>query len=267
MTNNNLFDGVPAHMEGSLRDYVFAWTTQRSTPSVSRIREIERYLQVSFAPSGERATILHKRLMAYVTANGTQGIDVAEAIIATNNNADSTVRGLNRVLIESGSKWIAVKSPSGSSVYAHLDERVEATATEAFELLTNNNANAASDFMKQAWSSAFGRSPNPSLAYSSSIKAIEAAVWPIILPNNQRSTLGDLIREIDNNQGKWHTSITETVANEGMDSINAAMKVVWHGQTDRHGTANPIIPSQQAAEQAIFAALYICSVFNRNLVS
>jgi hypothetical protein len=114
---------------------------------------------------------------------------------------------------------------------------------------------------------AFGRSPKPSSAYSNSIKAIEAAAWPTVTPRDNKATLGTMLGELRSNSNSWQTSINDKGANQGVTAVKDIMQHIWDGQTDRHGTANPVAPSQEAAEQAVLYAVVVCNFFNRKLVS
>ncbi|MGL5858208.1 MAG: hypothetical protein ACRC35_07380, partial [Angustibacter sp.] len=44
--------------------------------------------------------------------------------------------------------------------------------------------------LARSWEAAYGRSPNPSEAYRLAIRAVEHVALPVILPGNDRATLG-----------------------------------------------------------------------------
>jgi hypothetical protein len=169
---------------------------------------------------------------------------------------------INPILVEAGSKWIVVVN-DGTAV---LEERVDATTAEAFNAALGA-ANESPTFLKKAWGYVFGRDPSPSEAYNYAIKAIEAATWPIITPNNNSATLGHILGEMKAHPENWHTKIVEQQANLGSVMIANAMQLVWEGHTDRHGTAAPVAVTQEAAEQAVFTAVMVCDYFNRGYVT
>jgi len=72
-----------------------------------------------------------------------------------------------------------------------------------------------------------GAGPDPSGAYREAVRAVEAVAKPVILPNNDRATLGQ-------------------------------MESVWTGQLDRHGTDDETVPlnvSPAEADAAFSACL------------
>jgi hypothetical protein len=271
LNNNSLKDGVPAWMFSSARDFIHNYVLGTRPNKVTRIREsyvnrgliqaIERYLQTNF-PFDENDRDYLEGFLGYVAASETQCLDVLEAIVATAQNKPYVIEAVNKILIESDSKWIA----RDFGDRAGLEERVDETTEEAFNVISTSPDNVSSGFLKTAWSAAFGRSPNASEAYGNAIKAVEASAWPIILPNNQRATLGNIIREIKNNPEKWTTHIEEKRSNIALEGLMLLMQTIWDGQTDRHGTAHPKAVQQEAAEQAIFIALAICGHFTRSYV-
>jgi hypothetical protein len=170
---------------------------------------------------------------------------------------------INRILKESGSKWIAVSSGTNT---ATLEERVNETAQNAYSNIVSEATNQSGDFLKKAWSAAFGRNPNASEAYNNAIKAMEASAWPIVTPNNNSATLGHIIGELRTHPEKWYTALRELEENLGVQVIRQSMQVVWEGHSDRHGTGKPVDISQEAAEQSVFTAINVCAHFNRGYI-
>lgn len=232
-------------------------------PARERIHAIERYLQVSFPNDPDDSEDIFDNMMLYAHRSPTHCLDVIEAILATNNNVDQVVETINEILIESGSKWIAVKHDDS---HPTLEERVDSTAKEAYESAVVASPAVAAGLLKKSWSYAFGRTPNASEAYNYAIKAMEAATWPIVTPSNSSATFGHILGELKANPDKWETAISEKEPQIGIKVMYMAMQNVWEGHTDRHGTATPVQVTQSAAEQAVFVAVFICSCFSRGFV-
>lgn len=267
-----LIEGIPIWMRPSIERFIAYWITgynadprEAAMPDMQRINEIERYLQIQLERYGSGAKIATYRNVIVYVQNDEKCLDVVEAILATNNNTDIIVNQINTILTSSGSKWIAVKG--GSGVRATLEERVSESAQNALAMALRESDATTQQFLKQAWSNAFGRNPNASGAYSNAIKAIEAAAWPTITPKHKKATLGTMLGEVKSNISKWKTATVDKKENQGATTIKDIMQLIWDGQTDRHGTAQPVAPSQEAAEEAVLYAVVVCNFFNRNLVT
>jgi len=262
-----LHDGVPTWMQHSVDEWIRVQIAAGSgyagqTPNVDSIRRLERLLRVSLIGTDVLARVFGS-MFSRLNADENLKLDVVDGILQTLDLGSLRIRELEAILEQSGSKWKVVETENGSH---RLEERVDATVVSAMDDLAEQPGDASS-YMKQAWGDAFGRNPNPSSAYSNTIKAIEAASWQTVTPANSRSTLGTIIRELIDHPERFQVVITERAANQGIETIRQDMSLVWEGQTDRHGTSNPVAPTQEAAEQAVFIGLSLCQQFIRNLVS
>lgn len=268
--SDTLIDGVPDYMANSVDPWIELMVSEPIRPGSQMrvakqgtILRIERKLRRSLGGNSSRQSML-ANFMAHLNQNEELKLDAIQALLEMDGN-ETKSNLLDMVLLESGSKWSARK---GTDDMYGLEERVESITTSAYdELIEHDPESLMSNFLAQAWEKAFGRDPDPSIAYSNAIKALEAATWPLVLPNNSRATLGDIIRELDNHKDEWQSAITETTSNIGIESVIDNLKLVWQGQTDRHGTASPVPPSQQAAEQAVFTAIHNCQLMARGLVN
>jgi len=268
--SGTLIDGVPDYMANSLKLWLDVMLTEPVRPGSSqrrakadRVRWLERKLKQSLGGnlSSER---MYTAITSHMNGSDELKLDIVNALLERYGDSDTdTANILNIVLLESGSKWTARQ---GTDNIFNLEERVDGAMTDAYEDIVSGDTIAAS-FLREAWSEAFGRDPSASQAYSAAVKAIEAGVWPKVLADNEKATLGDIIRELERNISKWQTSIEEKTLNLGIGSVISQCKLVWQGQTDRHGTSKPEAPSQSAAEQAVFMAINICQLFERDLVS
>lgn len=271
--DESLLGGVPGWMRPSIERFIAYWITgssraspgEAAIPNMHRINEIERYLQIQLEKYGTASAIATYRYVFQYAQDDEKCLDIVEAILATNNNTDQIVNQINTILLSSGSKWMAVRKDPGPG--ATLEERVSESAQNALAIALQESDATTQQFLKTAWSDAFGRNPNPSSAYSNSIKAIEAAAWPSVTPNDNKATLGTMLGEVRSNINKWKTATTDKSQNQGITTVKDIMQLIWDGQTDRHGTARPVSPSQEAAEQAVLYAVVVCNFFNRGLVA
>lgn len=262
-----LHDGVPVWMQHSIDAWIRTQIAAGSsyageTPNVNSIRRLERLLRVSLIGTSTLSEMF-RSMFGRLNPDQNLKLDVVDGILQTLDVHPRSIQELEEILEQSGSKWKVAETGNGSF---RLEERVDAAIVEAMDNLTEQ-AGDASNYMKQAWSDAFGRNPNSSSAYSNTIKAIEAASWQTVTPSNSRATLSTIIRELTDHPERFQVVVTERATNRGIDTVRQDMSLVWEGQTDRHGTSNPVPPSQEAAEQVVFIGLSLCQQFIRNLVS
>jgi hypothetical protein len=261
-----LHDGVPEWMRNSLDEWLRAQLADRSYgrqgyADLSLIHQMERLLRTSLGGGNPR----HQAMIGifhFMNSNENLKLDVVEALLQIKGMSYSGTSALETILQQSGSKWKVVRNGTGQ--YS-LQERVEGTVAQAVaEMATRSDD--VSEYLTKAWNDAFGRSPNPSSAYGNIIKAVEAASWQVVTPTNSKSTLGTIKRELLDHPERFSVAIAEDRPSTGIESIWRQMAFIWEGQTDRHGTSNPVAPSQGAAEQAIFVGLSLCQQFTRGLI-
>lgn len=124
----------------------------------------------------------------------------------------------------------------------------------------------ASDHLRRAWSKCFRVNPAPDLngACSDAVSAVEAAAKPVISPDNRKTTLGSLLRDMHpdpkKNPGyKWETA---SEFNGGIETVFSMMQMVWNNGRYRHGDADvPLEVSQESAEMTVQAAVLLVSWF------
>jgi hypothetical protein len=111
-----------------------------------------------------------------------------------------------------------------------------------------------------------GRDPDPSTAYRESIRAVEVVAKPIVSPENNRATLGTVIRDMKAKPEKWVVRLD----NSSTEQVIAMCELLWKGQTDRHGSDDPEVPlnvSQEEADSAFYIALALVRLFASGAVT
>ncbi len=261
-----LHDGVPSWMKRSIDSWIREEIAKGSgyagvVANVNTIERLERLLRVSLIGTDSLYKMLGS-LFSRLDVNEDLKLDVVDGLLQIGTPLTNNVRELDNILEQSGSKW-KVATNEGTP---KLEERVDDSVIVAMDDLATQTGDA-SKYMRLAWNEAFGRNPNPSSAYSNVVKAVEAATWGTVTPNNSRATLGTIIGELKNNPENYKISIKEDSQYKGIKTITQDLSLIWRGQTDRHGTSNPVAPTQEAAEQAIFSGLSTCQQFTRGLIS
>lgn len=172
-------------------------------------------------------------------------LDVVDATLSL---APEKSPNLKDTLLAAGSAWTV--SPQGDS----LTRRVDPTAQGQIEKIVSTLDDSSVE-LAEAWECAYGRSPNPSDTWDHSIKAIETALWPIVLPQNSRATLGTLEKALKEKPSKWTFGLQSNSIG-GVETLHALLKMVWPNP-DRHGTGESRTPTQNEAEAVLHTAITI----------
>lgn len=175
---------------------------------------------------------------------------------------------LERVLSSAGSRWRV--SSDRDELQDRVDPTVVAAADEAIAAAAREAPSAAAH-LRSAWSAMYGRTPDPKKAVLEAIHAVEAATKPLIL-GADRATLGEVLRELDKD-GRWKLAMPLEWGNppritaDGGRVLAAMVKIVWHGQGERHGgptSADPMPPKQ--AGTIVTTAVALVHLFSAGLV-
>jgi hypothetical protein len=159
---------------------------------------------------------------------------------------------LGQVLEEGGSAWEVSHGEAGFA----LTRRSVGPVAEVLEQAAPA-ASRAHAHLSLAWSRLMGRSPDPSAAYRESVRAVEAIAKPVILPDNDRATLGQMIAALREKPQKW------TVVLGSVEELRTEMEAVWRGQLDRHGTDDPTAPLHVSHAEADVAFAICLSLVRR----
>lgn len=166
---------------------------------------------------------------------------------------------LARVLILGGSAWGVDQVADQEGRSFRLARRAVGPVPDAVAALSP--ATRAHAHLVQAWNRSTGRNPDPSGAYREAVRAVEAAAKPVVLPKNDRATLGTMIVALRDKPTKWRTRIGE------VDDVRRQMELLWTNQLDRHGTDDESVPlqvTQEQAELAVHIALLLVRIFSRD---
>lgn len=121
--------------------------------------------------------------------------------------------------------------------------------------------------LADAWENLYGLEPDPSAAYSQAIKAVEDAAVPVVSSTNNSATLGTVIKQMTD-QKNWRLPMDREHSNAPSgDVLIGMMRMLWHGQHDRHG-GQPSAPgnvSQEEAAVAVGLAVTLVSWFDSAL--
>ncbi|MGF9660644.1 hypothetical protein AAIH25_02100 [Arthrobacter crystallopoietes] len=266
-----LHDGVPDWMEESF----WGWMKQRFTLTrrgaysqnlrsfhLDRLREVERVCRVRVGYTG---TALNEGMT--FTRGKLRKLDmelvVADYLVAEHCSEHSQ-RELDIILRESGSKWRVGVRAGRPGLVQRVPEGVQAAADHVM-----SSAGHAGARLAEAWGTAFGTNPNPSLAYSLAVKAVEDAAIPVISPKDATATLGKLIGQV-RAVGDWGLPLQrEDQQATSSSTVLALMRMLWAGQADRHGGHHDpdLVITQEAAEVAVMTAATLVQWFTSGAVA
>lgn len=121
-----------------------------------------------------------------------------------------------------------------------LIQRLDKTTLEGYSSATTPE-DESSDHLNVAWNAVYSRNPDYSKAWEYATKAVEAALRPIVAPNDSKATLGKLIGQISSTPNQWTISIVkrELAGTEifPIDLFISTLRIVNYSP-DRHGGSN-----------------------------
>jgi hypothetical protein len=267
-----LHPGVPPHLEAPLTEWIKDYETQEI------LHDAALKAEVWYAPGDTQLQSFRlPALLAGIRAapDPTKAfLDIVDGIffLVTHEpdsqtydrfkerdqaKAKEAKKDLEKILRLGGSLWRVIGD--------HLEARVDDAVREAVERAQKETSTtSASAHLGSAWIACYGRNPNPGLAYSEAIKAVEAAAAPVISPKDLKATLGTMLGQLRPTAALWRFAI----APHTMDRVIHAMETLWDGQTDRHGGNHKTIPiTPEAAQAAVLLAATLVHWFATGAVS
>jgi len=195
-TEETLYEGVPPHLADSLSSWITRNLANETAALIAmRLRLDLREIQSTNFSNSDK-------LRMFAEDDTKLHLEVLDAAIFMLRGSDpASVEELEWALEAGGSAWRVARD--GRS----LERRVDETVRMAAETAATPGTNAATH-LAAAWQAIYGRNPNPSRAYSESIKAVEAAAIPFVSPANSKATLGTVIRDLENQQTRWQLAVT-----------------------------------------------------------
>ncbi|HEV2945084.1 MAG TPA: hypothetical protein VGX26_08230 [Solirubrobacteraceae bacterium] len=253
-------EGIPDWMFQSVVNWIdeaiYEPRGRQTAPSEPLLLAAEASLHVTFdwssGPFSARMTALD-----YVKRNGEFGLDFLDFLLSNLRGKMALAAGLNVVLTRAGSAWEvqAVDPPRSFD----LVRRAIGPVSEAIDDIRPISQRAHAHLMS-AWSKLMGRNPDPSGAYREAIRAVEVVAAPVVIPSDDRATLGTIIGALRDKPEKWTVDLAEATPEQVKDM--AAM--IWQSQVDRHGTDDESVPlnvSQEQADAAVHISIALVRLF------
>lgn len=188
-------------------------------------------------------------------------LQIADYLLAHNSNAHG--KDLEAVLGRSKSAWTVGTRAGRPGLVRRVPLGVQSAADAVMV-----RSGRAGIRLARAWEQLYGIDPNPSEAYRLAILAVEDAAIPVVSPNNQRATLGTVLSQMEA-QDDWQLPMEREHENALSSHVLVGMmRVLWHGQHDRHG-GQPSAPgavSLAEARVALNLAVGLVDWFSADLI-
>jgi hypothetical protein len=245
-------EGLPPWLKGPVLD----WVNDGFLVGGYEQDEALRALQLDFRlqrPLGTGGIAPRDDLIRRMRNNDEFALDVLDWMVhnhryfSAGHQSQECVDELGWLLNQGGSAWEVATVEYMSH---QLSRRAVGPVVEVLEL-TASEATRAHGHLSAAWSKLMGRGPDPSGAYREAVKAVEAVAKPVVLPKDDRATMGLMIAAMRDKPAKWSPTLGT------IDGVRAQMEAVWTGQFDRHGTDEEDAPLNVSQEDAD-AAFSIC---------
>ncbi|MFJ6621206.1 hypothetical protein ACIQOW_27000 [Kitasatospora sp. NPDC091335] len=123
----------------------------------------------------------------------------------------------------------------GKALVARIDPGVEHAVRDAVANGSRPERGSASEHLQEAFARANAVTPDPVVAYSEAIKAVECAAQATLQPAHARATLGTMIGELPKLKEKLLFEIEGRNLGDGIEMVGSMMSLLWSGQTSRHG--------------------------------
>ena len=160
---------------------------------------------------------------------------------------------LYNILDLAGSVW-RVGDPGD-----HLERRVPMELTQTYQAATTAD-DLISEHLASAWRAAWGRNTNASEAYQEAVKALEAALAPIVAPKHPKPTLGTIISNLHAKPGKWRSRFgSETM----IESLTCFTNELWKGHSRHTGMESDTL---EEAQDAVTIAVAIVALVRRGFL-
>jgi hypothetical protein len=189
-------------------------------------------------------------------------LEIADYLLAHADAPDD--KALDALLTRSKSAWTIGDRAGHVALVRRVPEGVQVAAESVMA-----GAGRAGVRLAKAWEELYGLTPNASAAYGLAIKAVEDIAIPAVSPTNEKATLGTVLAQIEQ-QTDWRLPMArEHERAPSGEVIAGMMRVLWHGQHDRHG-GQPSAPGDVSIEEATVAvslAVTLVNLFHAGLVA
>ena len=172
-------------------------------------------------------------------------LDVADYLLAHSTHACE--EEIDELLQRGNSKWKVGERNGFKGLERRVPEGVQVAADHAMQ-----EGGRSGRRLAHAWELLYGVRPDPTGAYAEAVKAVEGVACPLLCPDDRGATLGKAINIVRTQH--WHVPMSKQDDRAPTeDVLEGMMRVLWHGQHDRHDNGEPSAPGKVSLEEATVA--------------
>lgn len=264
-----LHDNVPEWMDAAfwswVKDTVTVYRTYRDGSGrfamanhelVEQMCQVLKIAMPDIRPWETSGSVGYDQLnkLMKVLRNSGKALAIADYLLAHHPTPDGAE--LDAVLSRAKSAWKVGSRAGRPGLERRVPEGVQVAADAVMD-----RAGRAGVRLAKAWEELYGIDPNASTAYGLAIKAVEDAAIPVVSPTNSSATLGTVLRQMED-QKDWKLPMErEHDKAPSGEVLIGMMRMLWHGQHDRHG-GQPSAPGDVSVEEATVAVSLAVTLVN-----
>jgi hypothetical protein len=146
-------------------------------------------------------------------------------------------------------RMLAIGRSAWKATAEGLVHRADPTAQAAFDQVIVTPSSASIE-LAEAWGQAYARNCNPGDAWDHAIKAVEAALIPIVVPRKATANLGDVIGQLRGQPHLWRLGIRGRNRDHSVEPLVAMLTLLWP-DPNRHGSSTPEAPATPEEGRAL----------------
>jgi len=268
-------EGVPEH----IHQQAFSWVENKIDWRAPDNADLNLMVARLGIPSNGQ-NLLKNRVLGYCRSDQDAFLDVldyllhnsfaqktfinGERVFGRDDDNDPTVQDLSDLLDAGRSCWKVgwTENHNGDASYRVIRQqyRLERRVTEAAEqeyLQARGIGGKAGDKLTEAWHAAYGREENAEQCWKASVAAVEAALQPVVSPNNTGARLGTMRGDIKAAQHKWECDLP-VWGDEKITAVEAFLNVLNRitYDTGRHG-GDERVPEMREARAVLMVVVTV----------
>jgi hypothetical protein len=237
-------------------------------PVASVIREVERICRIETQWQGDGKEYSDRTaglqyLRADLYADEEKFLAAVDLRLSHVSNP-AVIEELEVILKDAGSEWRVGQFKARPALVKRVDDTVQHAAEVLAKLGTRPGK-----LLGEAWGYAFSMHTNPSSAYRSAVRAVEAAAAPVLTPKDPQPSLGKMITALRDGMAKWRFAFTVDSKVDPKKVLVDMMQLLWTNDYARHIDVDPAAPlnvSQEEAETAVVLALTLINWFTSGAI-